>query len=78
MIRWSNGQQTRLETMFSIAKCRQSGNKWQSKTVSNDYYLRSSIVLTFLIAAYPIGSSCAQIAVSISESTHSEEPVHVL
>ena len=40
--------------MFSIPICCQSGDQWQSKTVSNDFYLRLSIVLTFSIAAYPV------------------------
>ena len=40
--------QKSLETVFSIAICRQSGDNWQSKTlVSNEFYQRSSIVLTF-------------------------------
>ena len=40
-----NAEQISLETVFSIAICRQSGEKWQSKkTVANDFYLRSSIV----------------------------------
>ena len=39
-----NADQKSLETVFSIAICRHS--------VSNNFYLRSSIVLTFLIAAY--------------------------
>ena len=29
--------QKSLETVFSIVICRQSGDKWQSKTVSNDF-----------------------------------------
>ena len=44
-----------LETVFSIAICRQSGDKRQSKTlfyVLTILDLRSSIVLTFSIAAY--------------------------
>ena len=40
--------------MFSIAICRQIGDKWQSKTVSNQFYLRSSPVLEFSIAYYPV------------------------
>ena len=40
--------------MFSIAICRQSGDKWQIKnSISNDVW-SSSIVLTFSIAAYPV------------------------
>ena len=42
-----------LETVFSIAICRQSGDKRQSKTLFLTILdLRSSIVLTFTIAAY--------------------------
>ena len=42
-----------LETVFSIAICRQSGDKRQSKTLFLTILdLRSSIVLTFSIAAY--------------------------
>ena len=41
--------------MFSIAICRQSGDKWQSKTLFlASFDLRSSIVLTFSIAAYQV------------------------
>ena len=40
--------------MFSIAICRQIGDKWQSKTVSNEFYLRSSSVLEFSIAYDPV------------------------
>ena len=44
-----------LETMFSIAICRQSDDKWQSKTLFLSIFdLRSSMVLTFSIAAYPV------------------------
>ena len=40
-----------IETVFSIAICHQSGDKWQSKTLLlMIFYLRSSIVLTFPIA----------------------------
>ena len=36
---------------------KKSGDKWQSKTLfSTIIYLRSSIVLTFSIAAYPVYS----------------------
>ena len=42
-----------LETVFSIAICRQSGDKRQSKTLLLTILdLRSSIVLTFSIATY--------------------------
>ena len=44
-----------LETVFSIVICRQSGDKWQSKTLLVKIFdLRPSIVLTFPIAAYPV------------------------
>ena len=41
----AKSDQNLLETVFWIATCRQS--------VFKRFYLRSSIVLTFLIAAYP-------------------------
>ena len=42
-----------LETVFLIAICRQSGDKWQSKTMFLAIFdLRSSIVLSFSIATY--------------------------
>ena len=41
--------------MFSIAICRLSGDKWQSKTLFlTSFDLRSSIVLTFSITAYSV------------------------
>ena len=44
-----------LETVFSIAICRQSGDKWQSKSVFLTIFdLHSSIVSMFSIAAYPV------------------------
>ena len=53
-----------LETVFLIAICRQSGDKWQSKKPGDKWQsktlfrmifdLRSSIVLTFSIAGYPV------------------------
>ena len=44
-----------LETVFSIAICRQLGDNWQSKNLLLTIFdLRSSIVLAFSIAAYPI------------------------
>ena len=44
-----------IETVFSIVICRQCGDKWQSKTLFITICdLRSSIVLTFSIAAYPV------------------------
>ena len=45
----------KLETVFLIAICRQSGDKWQSKTLFLTIFdLRLSMVLTFSIAAYPV------------------------
>ena len=42
-----------LETVFSIAICRQSGDKWQWETLFLTIFdLRSSIVVKFLIAVY--------------------------
>ena len=41
--------------MFSNVICRQLGDKWQSKTLFlNIFDLRSSILLTFSIAIYPV------------------------
>ena len=50
-----NVDQKSIETVFSIVICRQSGDKWQSKTLFvASFDLRLSIVLTFSIAAYPV------------------------
>ena len=44
-----------IEMVFSIAICRQCGNKWQSKTLFQTIFnLHSLIVLAFSIAAYPV------------------------
>ena len=44
-----------IETVFLIAICHHTGDKWQSITLFlSIFYLRSSIVLAFLIAAYPV------------------------
>ena len=54
-----------LETVFLIAICRQSGDKWKSKNRATNgnrkpwkfptiFHLRLSIVLTFSIAAYAV------------------------
>ena len=41
--------------MFLIPICRQCGDKWQSKTLFLLIFdLRSSVVLAFSIAAYPL------------------------
>ena len=49
----TNVDQKSIETVFSIAICRQCGDKWQSKTLFlRNFYLRSSIVLAFSIGAY--------------------------
>ena len=51
----TKADQKSKETVFSIVICRQSGDKWQSKTLFLTIFdLRSSIVLTFSIAAYPV------------------------
>ena len=43
------------EKVFSIAICRRIGDKWQAKTLFLSIFdLRSSIVLAFSIAAYPV------------------------
>ena len=42
--------------MFSIAICHQTGDKWQpGKLFLTIFDRRSLILLTFLIAAYPVG-----------------------
>ena len=47
--------QNSIETVFLIAICRQSGDKWQSKTLFlSNFDLGSLIVIAFLIAANPI------------------------
>ena len=49
----TNADQKSIEAVFSIAICRQCGDKWQSKTLFLTIFdLRSSIVFTFSIAAY--------------------------
>ena len=49
----TNADQKSIETVFSIAICRQCGDKWQSKTLFLTIFdLRSSIVLASSIAAY--------------------------
>ena len=51
----TNADKKSLETVLSIAICRQSGDKWQSKTLFLTIFdLRPSMVLTFSIAAYPV------------------------
>ena len=70
-----NADQTSIETVFF--NCQVSGDR-QSKTGSNSFFPLSSIVLTFSTAAYPVCSCLVQIAVSTSESTLPDEPVHVL
>ena len=51
----TNADQKSLETVFLIAVCRQSGDKWQSKTrFLTTFDQRSSIVLMFSIAAFPV------------------------
>ena len=48
----TNADQKSIEIVFSIAICRQWGDKWQSKTLFLlNFYLRSSIVLAFSIDA---------------------------
>ena len=51
----TNADQKSIEIVFSIAICRQCGDKWQPKTLFLTIFdLRSSIVLAFSIAAYPV------------------------
>ena len=52
---WKNADQKLIETVFSIAICRHTGDKLQSKTLFLTIFdLRSSIVLAFSIATYPV------------------------
>ena len=47
-----------VRTVFSIAICRQLGDKWKSKTLFLTILdLCSSVLLTFSIAAYPVPGS---------------------
>ena len=49
----TNAHKKSIEIVFLIAICRQWGDKWQSKTLFLlIFYLHSSIVLAFSIAAY--------------------------
>ena len=51
----ANIGQKLLETEFSIAFCRPTGDKWQSKTLFLAIFdPRSSIVKSVSIAAYPV------------------------
>ena len=51
----TNADQKSIETVFSIPICRQCDDKCQSKTLFLLIFdLRSSIVLAFSIAAYPV------------------------
>ena len=51
----TNVDQKSLETEFSIAICRPSGDKWQSKTQFLAIFdARSSILRAFSIAVYPV------------------------
>ena len=51
----TNADQKSIETVFLIAICRQWGDKCQSKTLFLSIFdIRSSIVLAFSIAAYPV------------------------
>ena len=62
----TNVNQKSLETVFSIAICRQSGNKWQTKTLFiKIFYLHSSKVLMFSIAAYPVRSECQTVWIQV-------------
>ena len=50
-----NVDQKSIETLFSIAICRPTGDKWQSKTLFLSIFdPRSSIVGDVSIAAYPV------------------------
>ena len=71
---WVGGNQKRLTTIDergskiarnSVFDCHLSHDRRQiaiENSVSNDFYLRSSIILTFSIAAYPV---CSLLSVSL-------------
>ena len=51
----TNPDKKSIKTVFLIAICRLTGDKLQTKTLFQlIFYLRSSIVLAFSIAAYPV------------------------
>ena len=51
----TNADQKSIETVFSIVICRLLGDKLAiENSVSNDFYLRSSIVFAFSIAVFPV------------------------
>ena len=51
----TNQIKNRYKQCFLIAICRQCGDKWQMKTLFLTIFdLRSSIVLAFSIATYPV------------------------
>ena len=55
LIQLTKVDQKLLETVCLVAICRQSGDKLQSKTLFLTIFdLHSLIVLTFLIATYPV------------------------
>ena len=50
-----NVDQKSIETLFSIAICRPTGDKWQSKTLFLfDFISVPRLFNTFSIAAYPV------------------------
>ena len=64
-----NADQKSIETVFSIAFCRQCGDKWQSKTLFLTIFdLRSSIVVAFSIAAYPLVSRLCHLDYRVIET----------
>ena len=68
----TNADQKSIETVFSIPICRQCGDKWQSKTLFLFIFdLRSSIVLAFTIATYPV--RLHRITILISEQLRFSE-----
>ena len=65
----SRGSKIDRNSVF-IAIRRQSGDKWQSKTLLTIFVLRLSIALTFSIAAYPVCTcfwygSCIAVTVAL-------------
>ena len=51
----TNEDKKSLETEFLIAFCRQTGDKWQSKTLFLGTLIRvRQLLRAFMIAAYPV------------------------
>ena len=69
LILWTNVDQKSLETVFSIAICRQSGDKWQSKTLF--LVIFSSVLVDCYIRAL-----CG-VFKSMHAETSADKPTHL-